>query len=114
MVGDFLTGVINRAVGFGESLILSKEIQKKYEERPVTKDVFVALKDMEVETINIMPHCIFTSTQTGRIMALDKNSHLHQYDLVSKSKLIPLDLSIKVPLKESALLGAAFDSNSGR
>ena len=47
-------------------------------------------------------------------MALDKSSHLHQYDLVSKKKLISLDLSIKVPLKESALLGATFDSNSGR
>lgn len=69
--------MIGRAVVFGESLILSKEIQKKYEERPVKKDVFITLKDMEVETINIMPHCIFASTQTGRIMALDKKSHLH-------------------------------------
>lgn len=106
--------MIDTAVGFGESLILSKEIQKRYEERPVSKDVFICLKDLEAESIDILPHCIFTSAETGRIMALDKDSHLHQYDLVSKKKLITLDLSIKVPLKESALLGAAFDHNSGR
>lgn len=66
--------MIEKAVGFGESLVLSKEIQRKYEDRPVMKDVFVCLKDMEAETIDIIPSCIFTSEQTGRVMALDKDS----------------------------------------
>jgi len=34
--------------------------------------------------------------------------------MVSKKKLISLDLSIKVPLREASVLDAAFDSNSGR
>lgn len=54
--------MIDNAAAFGESLILSKEMQKKYEERPVQKDVFVCLKDMEVDTIDVLPNCIFTST----------------------------------------------------
>lgn len=85
---QLLDTLIDKAVAFGESLILSKEIQKKYEERPVMKDVFICLKDLEAETIDILPKCLFSSVKTGRIMALDKDSQLHQYDMVSKKKLI--------------------------
>ncbi|EAR94381.2 EF hand protein (macronuclear) [Tetrahymena thermophila SB210] len=114
MCQNILEDLIEKAVGFGESLVLSKEIQKKYEERPVLKDVFVCLKDFEAENIDILPKCIFTSTQTGRVMVLDKQSHLHQYDMCSKKKLIELDLSVKVPLCEAYALDATFDQNSGR
>lgn len=57
--------------------MLSNEIQTKYEERPVLKDVFLCLKDIETDNIDIIAKCIFTSASTGRIMLLDKSSHLH-------------------------------------
>lgn len=34
--------------------------------------------------------------------------------MVSKKKLIELDLSVKVPLCEASALDATFDQNSGR
>ncbi|EGR33535.1 hypothetical protein IMG5_049950 [Ichthyophthirius multifiliis] len=98
----------------GESLVLSKEIQQKYESRPVNKDIFICVKDIEAECLDILPKCIFTCPRTARLLFLDKKSHLHQYDLINKKKLFDLDLSVRVPLLPSKILDATFDANSGR
>ena len=111
---DYILQIIDNVVAFGESLKLSKEIQKKYEARPVTKDVFVTLQDLEINIIDLIPRSISVSTTTGRIGYMDKDGNLFQYDIANQQNLKSVNLSSKVPLKKSKIIDFAFDNKAGR
>ena len=46
-IRDFLYEVTDKACAFGESLKINKEIQAKFQKRPVDKHVFIKLKNLE-------------------------------------------------------------------
>lgn len=106
--------IIDNVIAYGESLKLSKEIQKKYEARPVMKDVFVTLQDLELGVMDLIPRSLSISTMTGRATYMDKDGSLYQYDIANKQALKSVNLSSKVPLKKSKIIDYAFDDKAGR
>jgi len=111
---SFIMEIIDNVIGYGESLKLSKEIQKKYETRPVIKDVFVTLQDLEIDIIDLIPRSLSISTNTGRVGYMDKDGNLYEYDIANKQNLKSVNLSSKVPLKKSKIIDYAFDNKAGR
>ena len=106
--------IIDNVLGYGQSLKLSKEIQKKYETRPVIKDVFVTLQDLEIDIIDLVPRSLSVSTSTGRVAYMDKEGNLFEYDIANQQNLKSINLSSKVPLKKSRIIDYAFDNKAGR
>ena len=111
---SFIMEIIDNVIAYGESLKLSKEIQKKYETRPVIKDVFVTLQDLEIDIIDLIPRSLSISTNTGRVGYMDKDGNLYEYDIANKQNLKSVNLSSKVPLKKSRIIDYAFDNKAGR
>lgn len=98
----------------GESLLLTKEIQHKYEKRPVLKDIFLSLKDQEIEILDILPRSLQVSTGLSRVLFLSKDGLLQQLDVSNGSRLNNLNLGNQIPLKSSKILDSAFDSAENR
>lgn len=69
--------LVGRAFAFGASLQLSKQIQFKFETRPVIREVFIALKDFSVDVLDTLPKSVYTSGQTGRLLYVDRQSVMH-------------------------------------
>jgi len=110
----FVIEMVDKAIGYGESLKLSREIQKKYETRPVLKDVFITLQDLEVEVFDPLPRSLGVSTMTGRLGYLDKEGNLLEYDIPNQQKLRGINISSKVPLKKTKIMDYVFDDKAGR
>ena len=105
---------ITSAFQAGESLLLTKEIQRKYEKRPILKDVFICMQDLELEVLDIIPRSLHISNTMGRILQVSKDSILHEIDISNGTKLNNLNLGAQIPLKSSKILDIAFDSNENR
>lgn len=110
----FIKECVDKAMIYGDSLSLSREIQAKYETRPVKKDVFVCIQDLEIDIIDVLPKCIFSSGKTSRLLFMNRTSELNQYDIANQTSLKPLYLGTQVPLGKSALLDSCFDEISGK
>lgn len=107
-------GLFDKVIAYGESIVLSKEIQNKYQARPVVKDVFITLQELELEILDLLPRSLNFSTQTGRLGYMDKEGRFSQYDIANKQALRPISISSKVPLKKSKVIDFIFDDKSGR
>lgn len=106
--------LVDQAVGYGESLKLSREIQGKYESRPVLKDVFITLQDLELEVVDPLPRSLCISSTTGRIGYMDKDGNMEEYDLANNQTLKGINLGSKIPLKRSKVIDFVFDNRAGR
>jgi hypothetical protein len=53
--GGILAKIVDDAVDFGEGVKISKEIQDKFQVRPVEKEVFIKLKNLETQIVDILP-----------------------------------------------------------
>jgi hypothetical protein len=106
--------VLGYVAGYGESMILSKEVQSKFQQRPVRKDVFISLQEHELDVIDLLPRSLCASAQTGRVGFLDRDGVFTEYDLVNKTRLRRLNISTKVPLNKSKIIDFIFEAKTGK
>lgn len=111
---NLILDLVDKAVGYGESLKLAREIQYKYESRPVLKDVFIALQDLELEVVDPLPRSLCISSSTGRLVYMDKEGSVEQFDMANRQELKKLSLGSKIPLKRSKIIDFVFDNKAGR
>ena len=109
-----IDNILDQVTKRGDSAILTKEIQSRFQSRPVTKDVFVTMQELELEVLDLLPRSLNFSTQTGRLCYMDKEGKFFEYDVPNKQKLKPISLASKVPLKKSKVIDFFFDDKSGR
>jgi hypothetical protein len=68
--------LILEVIRFGESLILTKKLQNKYEERGVTKDILIYKEYKEYEVIDPLIRSVSVSGINGRVLYLTNDNIL--------------------------------------
>ena len=81
MVKQMIDDVLNDVIAFGESIKLTKKLQKKYQSREVTKDIIVKKELKSYEVLNIVESSINISNQTSRVMYITKDNQLEQKEI---------------------------------
>ena len=112
-VRSILHDVINQAVTYGESLCLSKAVQRRYAMRPVTKDVFILINEAYIDVINVVPNSLSMYQDIGRIMYLNNDGVLKQYDVVNNDRLTGINLITRIPSKKTLIIDYLLDSETG-
>ena len=113
-IRKLLDSCVKSAVESGESLLLTKEIQRKFEKRPVLKDVIICMQDFECEVLDILPRSLHISTDLARIIQVSKDNLLQEIDISNGIHLANLNLGSQIPLKSSKMLDIAFNSTDNR
>ena len=67
-VKSLLNDIINQAVSYGESLNLTNKVQRRYAQRPITKDVFVLLNENYIDVVDVIPSSLSVFRDLGRIL----------------------------------------------
>ncbi len=115
--------LLGEVAQFGESLLLTKSLQRKYEERGVTKDVVVVKEERQIEVQDVIHRSMSVSPITGRVIHLTHQNILRQTDIMEtpsqekekqRGKLVDMDLNSKLPLESSGVLDMVFDSEAQR
>ncbi len=109
-----LQEVIDRACMQGESLILSKQVQTKFENRPVNKDVFVFSHEFQYPASDPLVHSLHCVNSLGRIIYLESMGSLQQVDITSEKHLSSYFLGVRMPLKYTPLIDMVCDTKSCR
>jgi len=109
-----LTEIINKAVLQGESLVLSRQIQTNYENRPVDKDIFTFSHEFQYTIADCLPHTLQSISSLGRILYLEQMGNLYQIDVTSEKQLSPYFLGVRMPLKYTPILDMICDTKSCR
>lgn len=112
-VRSILNDVINQAVSYGESLKLTKKVQRRYAERPITKDVFVLINENYLDVVDVIPSSLSVYRLIGRILWLTYRGILKQYDIVNGKLLPDIGLVTRIPGKKTKIIDFMVDENSG-
>lgn len=113
-IKSILNDVINTAVSYGESLQLSKKVQRRYTKRPVTKDVFVVINESYFDVVNVIPQSLSHFNDIGRLIYLSDEGTLFQYDIINRNELPVTNLSSRIPSKKTKILDYLLNSESGQ
>lgn len=114
MKKEFILPLISQAIVHGDSILLARQGQVRYENRPVTKYVYKWHKEWSQEVLNPMPRTLWASGTIGRLGYIDDQSYLKQFDILAGTSFPVLHLGTKPPLQQTSLLSAVCDSNTGR
>ncbi len=106
--------LIAKAVVYGESLILSREIQHKFEQRPVLKDVFAMMHEFQYDVVNPLPHSLNCIGSLGRVLYIEAQGNLRQIDITAEKQLSPYFLGIRMPLRYTPIIDTICDTKSCR
>ena len=106
--------IINNAVSFGESLILSRSIQSKFEQRPVAKHIFPMLQEFQHTVMDPLPRSLQCIHPLGRIIYLNNQGSLDQLDISNKQSLTQIFLGTRLPLKYTPIIDMIADVKSSR
>ena len=71
---DLIEGLINKAYCYGESLEVCKDIQKKFEMRPVTKYIYPLLQQFQFSCAGAQPKSLNTINSLGQLMFLNRQN----------------------------------------
>lgn len=112
-VRSILNDVINQAVSYGESLKLTKKVQRRYAQRPITKDVFVLINENYLDVVDVIPSSLSVYRLIGRILWLTYGGVLKQYDVVNGKLLPDIGLVTRIPGKKTKIIDYMVDENSG-
>ena len=96
-VRSILQDVINKAVSYGESLKLTKKVQRRYAQRPITKDVFVLINENYLDVVDVIPSSLSVYRMIGRVLWLTYKGVLKQYDIVNGKLLPDIGLVTRIP-----------------
>ena len=100
-------------MSYGESLQLSKNVQRRYINRPVIKDVFVLINEAYFDVVNVVPRSLSTFKDIGRLLYLLDDGNLHQYDIVNQTELPTINLASRLPSKKNKILDYLLDPETG-
>ena len=68
---DILEGLVTKAYCYGESLEVCRDIQKKYENRPVTKYIYPLLEEFKFQSQGVSSKSLQPFNALGQIMFLN-------------------------------------------
>jgi len=111
---SLINQIVNNAFLYGESLLLSRQIQQKFENRPVPKDVFALFHEFQYPIQDPLPHSLHCISSLGRVLYQEAMGHLHQIDIMTGSQLSPYFLGIRMPLRYTPILDTICDVKSCR
>ena len=111
---DIIAAIISQVVLYGESLIIAKEIQAKYENRPVPKNLFALFHEFQYPITESLPHSLQCVGSLGRIIYMETLGYLQQIDVVTENRLSPYFLGIRMPLRYTPIIDTIIDSKSCR
>ena len=112
-IKKILMDIANQAVGYGESLLLSKSVHERYAQRPVIKDTFVLMEESSYDAIDIMPNSLSCIPQMGKLFYMNTDGVLYQVDIVNNMQLSPINLSSRVPMRQSKILDYILEPETG-
>jgi len=75
--------IIENACKFGESIKMSRQMQSWYQGRPVLKHVFPLVEEFRYNALGVPPKSIHVMSDLGRIIYLDSETKLNQFDIAS-------------------------------
>jgi hypothetical protein len=108
-----LLEIVDNATSCGESLLLTKNVQRRFANRAVVKDNIVVVQEEGFGVSDIIPRSISSIPSIGRILYLSNEGSLNQFDLINSHQLANINLSSKVPMKKDEILDYLMDSESG-
>ena len=106
--------MVEKAETVGESLNVCREIQKKFEMRPVMKFVYPLLLQFQFSVTGAAPKSLQSMNSLGQIMFLNKNNQLNQFDITTTKSLQSVNLGTRPPLKHYDIIDMVCDQRSGR
>lgn len=106
--------IYEKVILFGDSLIKSREIQNRFEQRPVNKDIFTFFHEFQYNVIDPLPRSLYCINSLGRVIYLESMGHLQQIDVMSEKQLPPYFLGIRMPLQYTPLIDTICDTKSCR
>ena len=83
----FFDELITSAQCYAESLIVGREIQQKFEMRPISKFVFPMIQEFQYNVMGVQPKTLQTLNELGQIMYLDSENQLNQNDIPTNKTL---------------------------
>lgn len=121
MVKQMINDILNDVIAFGESIKLSKNLQKKYQSREVSKDIIMKKELKSYEVLNIIESSMNISNQTSRVMYVTKNNQLEQKEIHQPTlqydrkigNLHSVDISSKMPVLDNniQIIDTVFDQS---
>jgi hypothetical protein len=71
---NIIDAIITKAHCYGESLAVCRDIQRKFEMRPVTKFVYPLLLQFQFSVAGVQPKSLQAMNSLGQIMFLNRNN----------------------------------------
>ena len=71
---QIIASLIEKAYCYGESLEVCKDIQKKFETRPVTKFIYPLLQQFQFSCAGAQPKSLQTMNELGQLMFLNRQN----------------------------------------
>lgn len=106
---DLIESLISKAHCYGESLQICKDIQTKFEQRPVTKFVYPLLQQFQFSCTGVQPKSLQTMNSLGQLMFLNRQNQLSQYDISTTKVLQSVNLGTRPPLKHYDIIDMICD-----
>ena len=100
-------------MSYGESLNLTNKVQRRYAQRPITKDVFVLLNENYVDVVDVIPSSLSVVRDLGRILWLTYGGVLKQYDIINNKPLADIGLVTRIPGKKTKIMDYMVDEKTG-
>jgi len=103
--------LITKAQAYGESLTVCREIQQKFENRPVTKYYYPYIEQQIAICSGAMPKSLQVFNQLGKVMFLNRNNMLSMYDISNPENDTPaqVNLGTRPPLKHYDIIDMVCD-----
>lgn len=89
-------------------------MQQRFQERPVTKNVFPLVEEFRYNALGVPPKTIHVMSDLGRIIYLDSETKLNQFDIASQNQLRSIPMGTRPPLKHYPIIDLVCDQTSRR
>lgn len=111
---EIIPSLIESTCLYSESLELSRQIQGKYEQRPVCKDLFAFSQEFQYTVVNPLPHSLHVINSLGRVGFLETVGNFNQIDVTSAKQLSSFFLGNRLPLQYTPLIDMVCEAKSCR
>ena len=114
LLSSVVDHVVEAAFCYGESLGVCRNIQRRFETRPVTKYLFPMMQAFQFPVQGVLPKSLQTVNRLGQLMCLDAENQLNQFDVATTASLQSVNLGTKPPLRHYNIIDLVCDQASGR
>ena len=84
---DLIDKMVTAATCYGESLAVCHDIQRNFENRPVTKFVYTLSRQFQFNVSGVQPKSLQSLNALGQVMFLNSSNQLNQYDISTTKSL---------------------------